>query len=187
VRTPPILWEVKSEARFESKSWSADEGIALQYRRQALMDRQAILKKLDQAWTAFKESFADLTESRLTEPGVTGDWSVKDILAHVTTWEEEALKYLPLVLAGGHPPRYVRYGGIDAFNAKMTAEKRDRSLNEVLTQLDDIHHRLVDLVRSTDETQFRSDTRFRRRLRLDTYSHYPQHAAAIREWRKLRS
>ena len=28
------------------------------------------------------------------------------------------------------------------------------------------------------------ETRFRRRLRLDTYSHYPKHARAIREWRE---
>lgn len=148
------------------------------------MDRQAILKKLDQAWTALRESFAGLPESRLTEPGVTGDWSVKDILAHVTTWEEEALKYLPLILAGGRPPRYVRYGGIGAFNARMTEEKRDLSPHEVLRQLDDTHRRLLDLVQRTDEAQLRSDTRFRHRLRLDTYSHYPQHAEAIREWRK---
>ena len=131
-----------------------------------------------------KESFADLAESRLTEPGVTGDWSVKDILAHVTTWEEEALKYLPLILAGGRPPRYVRYGGIDAFNAKRTEEKRDLSLHEVLRQLEDTHRHLIALVQRTDDAQFRSETRFRHRLRLDTYSHYPQHAEAIREWRK---
>jgi hypothetical protein len=49
------------------------------------MDRQQLLKQLDKAWAGFKESYAGLSESRLTEPGVTGNWSVKDILAHVTT------------------------------------------------------------------------------------------------------
>ena len=39
----------------------------------------------------------------MLEPGVTGAWSVKDILAHVTTWEGEALKHLPLVLRGEKP------------------------------------------------------------------------------------
>src|SRR5262245_15974899 len=151
------------------------------------MDRQAMLRKLDQAWTAFKESFAKLPESRLTEPGVAGNWSVKDILAHVTTWEEEALKYLPLILAGGRPPRYVSYGGIDAFNAKMTEAKRHLSLADVLKQLDDVQGRLVDFVQRTDEAEFRSDTRFRRRLRLDTYSHYPHHTEAIRQWRQQRA
>src|SRR5260370_20474087 len=74
-------------------------------------DKQRLLGRLDKAWAALKESYAGLSEARLTEPGVPGDWSVKDVLAHVTTWEAEALRHLPLILAGGRPPRYVRYGG----------------------------------------------------------------------------
>lgn len=150
------------------------------------MDRQRLLRRLDKAWSALRESYVGLSDSQLTEPGVTGDWSVKDILAHVTTWEGEALKHLPLIIAGGRPPRYVRYGGIDAFNAKTTEEKRGLSLPEVLRQLDDTHGRLIDFVQRTPEAQFTRDTRFRRRLRLDTYSHYPKHAEAIREWREQR-
>src|SRR5207253_9693186 len=148
-------------------------------------DKQRLLRRLDTAWAALKESYAGLSDPRLTEPGVTGDWSVKDILAHVTTWEREALKHLPLILAGGRPPRYVRYGGIDAFNAKMTEEKRGLSVSEVLRQLEDTHGHLIDFVRRTPEANY-GNTRFRRRLRLDTYSHYPQHAKAIREWREQR-
>ena len=113
-----------------------------------------------------------------------GDWSVKDILAHVTTWEEEALKYLPLILAGGKPPRYSQYGGIDAFNAHMAEQKRGLTLSEVRRQLDETHRRLLDYLRSVPEEHFARETRFRHRLRLDTYSHYPQHARAIRERRE---
>src|SRR2546425_11311771 len=110
-------------------------------------DKQRLLRRLDKAWTALKESYAGLSDPRLTEPGVTGDWSVKDILAHVTTWEGEALKHLPLIIAGGRPPRYVRYGGIDAFNAKMTEEKRGLSLSDALRALKDTHGPLTDVVR----------------------------------------
>ena len=69
-----------------------------------IMERQQLLKRLERAWTAFKESYTDLTDTQLTEPDVMEDWSVKDILAHVTTWEEEALKYLPLIVNGEKPP-----------------------------------------------------------------------------------
>src|SRR5258705_2354997 len=69
------------------------------------MDRQQLLKQLDKRWTAFKESYAGLSDSQMTLPGVTGNWSVKDIVAHVTWWEEEALKHLPLIITGGRPPR----------------------------------------------------------------------------------
>ena len=151
------------------------------------MNRQQLVERLDRAWAAFKESYAGMSDSRLTEPGVTGDWSVKDILAHVTTWEEEALKHLPLIIAGGRPPRYVTYGGIDAFNARMTDQKRGLSLADVRRHLEETHRRLVDFIQGVPEDQFTRETRFRRRLRLDTYGHYPQHAEAIRAWREQRS
>jgi hypothetical protein len=106
----------------------------------------------------------------------------------VTTWEEEALKHLPLVITGGKPPRYsATYGGIDAFNAQTTQQKKNLSLSEVLRQRDDVHDRLIDLVESAPEEQLSGETRFRHRLRLDTYGHYPKHAEAIRKWRERRS
>jgi len=149
------------------------------------MRKQQILNKLEHAWVTFKGAYAGLTDEQLVEPGVTGDWSVKDILAHVSWWEEEALKHLPTILQGGRPPRYsVLYGGIDAFNARMTEQKRGLSLSEVLRQSDKIHVELVEYVQNAPEEQFATETRFRRRLRLDTYGHYPIHARAIREWRE---
>lgn len=145
--------------------------------------KQRLLSKLDQAWAALKESYTGLPHSRLTEPGVTGEWSVKDILAHVTTWEAEALTHLPLIMREGRPPRYVTYGGIDAFNAQMTQTKRRLSLAQVLTQLDDTHERLLDFIQRMPARHFTDKSRGRRRIRLDTYGHYPEHAEAIRRWR----
>jgi hypothetical protein len=52
------------------------------------MDRRQLLKKLDKRWMEFNESYAGLSDSEMTESGVTGDWSVKAIIAHVTWWEE---------------------------------------------------------------------------------------------------
>jgi hypothetical protein len=148
------------------------------------MKKNQLFQKLEKAWTQLKESYAGLSDAQLTEPGVMGAWSVKDILAHVTTWEEEALKYLPLILTGGRPPRYIQYGGIDAFNAQMAEQKRDLVLSEVLRQLEETHHRLLDYLQSVPEEQFTRETPFRHRLRLDSYSHYPLHARAIQEWRE---
>lgn len=152
------------------------------------MDRSQLLKRLDKAWVDFKASYAGLAEAELLEPGVTGNWTVRDIIAHVTWWEEEALTHLPLILDGGRPPRYsVKYGGIDAFNAQMTAQKKSLSLSEVLQQQADTHRRLIDYIQHAPEEQFIHETRFRRRLRLDTYGHYPKHAQAIRKWRVQRA
>ena len=152
------------------------------------MDRSQLLKRLDRAWEALKASYAGLSDAELLEPGVTGAWSLKDIIAHVTCWEHEALTYLPLILAGGRPPKYsVKYGGIDAFNAQMTDQTRELSLSEVLRQRDDTHGRLIELIETVPVEQIARETRFRRRLRLDSYSHYPGHAEEIRVWRERQS
>ena len=95
---------------------------------------------------------------------------------------------LPLVLRGGRPPRYsVAYGGIVAFNATMTEERKNLSLAEVLRLRDEVHRRLIDYLRGVPQDQVGGETRFRRRLRLDTYGHYPKHARAIRNWRDRRT
>ncbi|CUS03236.2 conserved protein of unknown function [Candidatus Promineifilum breve] len=149
------------------------------------MNRQQLLNKIDVAWTALQASFHGLSAAQLTQPGVTGDWSVKDILAHVTTWEEEALHHLPHIREGKRPPRYADlYGGIDAFNALKTEENRRRSLDEVMARFEEVHARLVATIETAPDDLIATETRFRRRIRLDTYSHYPIHTQAIREWRE---
>ena len=87
-----------------------------------------LLNRLDTAWAAFKESYAGVPDAQLMEPGVIGDWSVKDILAHVTIWEEEALKHLPLIIAGGTPPRYVTYGASPRASINMILAGRALAL-----------------------------------------------------------
>jgi hypothetical protein len=150
--------------------------------------RSRLLTRFDNAWAAFTNSYSGLSESELLEPGVVGSWSVRDIIAHVTTWEEEALKHLPGILEGRRPPRYsVTYGGIDAFNALVGARKKDLSLAEVFRQQAAVHRRVVALIERTPEGELASGTRFRNRLRLDTYGHYAGHAAAILRWRSRRA
>jgi hypothetical protein len=121
----------------------------------------------------------------MTKPGAVGGWSVKDLIAHVTWWEEEALAHLPVILAGGRPPRYsVTYGGIDAFNAQMAEKKRDLPLAQALRERDETHRRLLAFLETVPEEHIARETRFRRRLRLDTYGHYRLHAEGIRAWRE---
>lgn len=152
------------------------------------MKREKLLQRLTREWEALGESYAGLSDAELLEPGVTGAWSVRDIIAHVTWWEEEALTHLPLIVRGGRPPRYsVTYGGIDAFNAAKTEERKDLSLTEVLMRRDDVHRSLIAYLEKVPDSELGNETRFRRRLRLDTYGHYPKHARAIHGWRERRS
>ncbi|MFC2065396.1 DinB family protein [Chloroflexota bacterium] len=148
------------------------------------MKKEQLIHKIEKAWEAFQTSTEGLSEREMLTPGVIGEWSVCDIIAHVTVWEEEALKALPIILAGERLPRYSDlYGGIDAFNAQMTEKNRSLSLEEVLRRRDETHQRLLTYVRSAPQEHITTESRFRRRLRYDSYSHYPEHTEAILKWR----
>jgi DinB superfamily len=148
------------------------------------VNRSELLGRIDRRWQALLESYAGLTDADMTAPGVVGAWSIKDIIGHVSVWEEEALTHLPIVLAGKRPPRYsTTHGGIDAFNARMTARNRALTLAEIIRLRDDTHQRLLEFVARVPEEECAGDTRFRRRLRLDTYGHYAVHTRAITRWR----
>lgn len=152
------------------------------------MNKQKLLDKIDQAWTAFTRSYAGLNPEHMIVAQAIGEWSVKDVLAHVTTWEQEALKYLPIILQGQRLPRYSSlYGGIDAFNALMSGQKQGLSPAEVLTQLEETHQALIDFIRSQPDDGFAALARFQRRIQLDTYGHYPIHTQAILDWRARQS
>jgi hypothetical protein len=146
--------------------------------------REKLLETIELRWDELLTSVEGLSDEEMQSPGVVGDWSVKDILAHITTWETEALKHLPEIAAGKPQQRYKDvYGGLDAFNALTFKENRVRSLSEVRTRLTETHQQLLDYLDTVPDELLHSRERFRTRLRWDTYSHYPIHAAHIREWR----
>lgn len=149
------------------------------------MSKEQVLSRLEQEWQAFLKSVEGLPESALLEAGVCGEWSIRDLMAHVPTWEEETLRALPLVLEGKRLPRYsVLYGGIDAFNALQHEKKQSLSLAQVRRDLASTHKRLVAFLSDLPETAF--TPRMVRRLGIDTYKHYREHRGQIEEWRDTR-
>lgn len=159
--------------------------VQMRIKERGFMKKDKVLGNLGQAWLAFVNSYSGLKREKLLTPGVTGEWSIKEIVSHVSWWEEEALKHLPVILNGGRPKRYsVLYGGIDAFNARMAEERRALTLEQALKWQDDTHRRLIEYLQIVPEQHFIIETRFRRRLRLDTYGHYRIHTQAILDWRQ---
>jgi hypothetical protein len=89
-----------------------------------------------------------------------------------------------MIATGGRPPRYsTTYGGIDAFNALNETRWRELSNLEIRAESEATHQVLLDYLRTVPEELPKTGSRFRRRLQLDTYGHYPIHTAHIHEWR----
>src|SRR3989442_6753194 len=58
------------------------------------MDKASILDELRSKYVALEALLAPLDEAQMTTPGVIGDWSIKDILAHITAWHHRLLARL---------------------------------------------------------------------------------------------
>lgn len=143
------------------------------------MKREPTLDRLDQEWQALLQTWEGLSGKVLLQPGAVGHWSVRDVMAHIATWDEEAGKALPLILAGKPLPRYM---GIDAFNAREQERKRHLSLEQVREELFATHDRLINFLKTVPESAF-SIPRFMKRLRLDATGHYREHTTQIAAWR----
>ncbi len=125
-----------------------------------------------------------LSQKEMMESVFDGGWSVKDLLSHVTTWEEEAIKAMGLMARGQPQPRYRQYGGVDGFNAWESEKKAGLSLEDVQSQLMETHHMLMSVVAEMAEEHWATETRIRRRLRIDTYGHYLLRRDQIMDWRR---
>jgi hypothetical protein len=134
---------------------------------------QRLLDRLEAVWAALTESYAGVPESTLVEPGVVDDWSVKDVLAHVTTWEE-APRHLPLIIAGGTPPRVCGAGRHRRLQRPRHRGRAAPVPGGGPAPAGRAPTRLLEFIRSQPEGTSPGQTRARRRLRLDTYGHNPR-------------
>ena len=156
--------------------------------RRGLPARERLLERVRQEWSGFQDSLASLPEEGYLESGVVGQWSLRDLLVHVASWEEEALKAIPIILEGGRLPRYsALYGGIDAFNAQVQEAKRGLSLTEARAELEATHQRLLSCLEQLPDHALASGGRLARRLRQDTFNHYREHAGHVATWRRQRA
>jgi hypothetical protein len=131
---------------------------------------------------------AHIDEARMTEPGVEGEWSLKDILAHVTGYEREMADVLQArALVGselwGLP--------LEARNAGVYEEIRNRPLPDVLSETRTVFQQLIAGLRALTDDDLNEASRFAeippdwkpwQVIASNTYEHYPDHIRAIRAW-----
>lgn len=85
-----------------------------------------------------------------------GEWSAKDLAAHLGSWEEIALEVLDAFGRGERPAiedELGSEGATDRINAREERRFLDAGADEVMTRFEDLHRRVVDRVGSmSDDT-----------------------------------
>jgi hypothetical protein len=158
------------------------------------LSKAELLDRLQTEHARLTQVISQLTEAQLTQPGIIGTWSVKDMLPHIMHWEQFALGDLEPAMRGERP---APASGApddeesdDAVNARVVAQYRDVPLSDVQAAFERSFQRVVAVVEALDETDFTAESPIARMLGEsvvdclgnNTYEHYAEHSAMIRDW-----
>lgn len=156
------------------------------------VDKARILDEMRTNYAVLEGILTPLGETQMTTEGVMGEWSIKDILAHIASWQHRLLAWLNAAIRREGPaisgPDNVEE--MDALNAQFYQENKSRSLDEVLTDFRTTYLQIIDVVQAMHEEDLTNPDRFvwaegRPLWRLvagDTYEHYQEHIGQVKEW-----
>ncbi|MCY3572646.1 MAG: ClbS/DfsB family four-helix bundle protein [Chloroflexi bacterium] len=128
-----------------------------------------------------------LTPQQMTRrPGPQPDWSVKDLIAHITWWEQSATNWVSRALSG---ELLTRTETPDELNARIFADNRDLPLATALDYFAASWRPLEDLLlRLSDEELNDAELCNIREMPLlyflvgNTFAHYADHVEELRAY-----
>jgi len=152
------------------------------------MTPHSLLDRIHRDREALAALWRGLTEEQMVHrPGPQEDWSVKDLVAHVTAWESFILERMTDLINGekSEPAEHQ-----DVLNARAHEQHKDSSLADVLTAFDANWPKLEALVSSLNDEQINTPAYYRTYdgiallpiLRAGTFGHYPGHMVDLRTY-----
>ena len=156
------------------------------------MNKENIITELTKSREKILETVRDLSDQEMEIQGVIDDWSVKDILVHLTRWEAELVKLLwqakqevsPSTAHFSHEP-------VDDLNARWQAESRSRPLISVLNDFLGVRNQTIRRVKALTESTLTDPTCFPwlagkplwKWIAGDSFEHEAEHEAQILTWK----
>jgi hypothetical protein len=151
-----------------------------------------ILDELRSARAEWDALIAEIPQDRLLEPGATGEWSVRDVITHLTSFDRWFVNASEAQFRGEMPPTDgTEFMPWDERNAIHHQRTLHLSLDEVQQQSRDTFQRLLEVVEQHDEDFLTKPQQIPgipqpihvwEQLAGNHYDHYRLHAGWIREW-----
>lgn len=136
------------------------------------MDRDELLGREDEAWSAFVDAFAAVTEDRRDAPGAVPGWSVKDLVWHCGYWADYVGDLLERMTAGQPAPPDQDW---DEVNRLVMEDGRGMSWDEVVIAAERGRDRAREALIAMPEMSEAAGKEFAD----ETFEHYDEHAAEI--------
>ena len=139
-----------------------------------------LLQRAQRERNELAELWAGLTESQmLHRPGPQADWSVKDLIAHLTWWEVNMVDWVSQAAAG---EIVIKTEPIDAVNQRVFAQYKDQPLAAVRREFDAAFHKVAALIQNLSDAQLNDAATchvhglpLRYSIAGNTFIHYASH------------
>jgi hypothetical protein len=156
------------------------------------MNKDEILDALEDERENMLEILDRLSPEQLVEPGVVGEWSIKDILVHLSLWEAELVKLL-WQAGQGQKPTTLHFSkvDVDATNQEWHQNYRDRPFERVFDDFINVRKQTIRRLEKFSEAELSSPDHYpwtdhkalEEWVANDSYQHEAEHAIQIKEWR----
>ena len=136
---------------------------------------------------------ATLSEDQMLVPGVIDDWTVKDLLAHITVWDQRMISWVAQTTRGEVPemlPPGKTWDDLDEWKEQTYQKHRFRPLDEILDDFQLSYTQALQTVHDVSEQDLIDPKRFAWRegrplwvmVAANTSWHYKEHDESIRNW-----
>ena len=149
---------------------------------------QQMTETIQNTWTTWEAMIRQVDQEKFNSPGAAGEWSLKDIIAHITWHEKEMVR---LVEAHALVGSELRNLPTDERNTVIYVEVRDLPLEQVLADSTQVHQQLLDALPSLSDADLTDPTDFTNMppdwqpwlvIAQNTYEHYQDHIKDVELW-----
>lgn len=119
--------------------------------------RQAAIEVLERGHASVRRLLKAIPDHWLARPGVgDGGWSPKDLVGHLTFWEERVLEALAAWDRGERAPidREIYERSIGAINDEAVKVRSRHTLARVLRDWDNVHGELIRTIRTMTDARW---------------------------------
>jgi len=158
------------------------------------MNREVLLAAITQARADLDAALDGLTADEMQAPGVVGEWSIKDLLAHLTVWQVHLLTCL-FKAQRGQKPGKMKWSPaeIEAQNKKLYQEYLDRPLENVLADYRGINRQVLRVVAGLSDSDLAGPDPWGLGKTLSYFfqdwvaEHEAEHLPDLLAWRKAKA
>lgn len=140
--------------------------------------KEEFLVEVETEWDALYQLLRKFEPDVLSVPKAVGDWSIKDVIGHITSWEEECIERIEQ-MRQKEPVRSVPDEDVPLWNREHVVAKRTRSLEQVAKEFEDVHIRLLKELESVPEGELVFKDGVVDWLLASTSVHYAEHRKSL--------